>query len=234
MSEERGFLIGPQLREKLKTTISRVEAMPLGAPVTRIPTALESGVSFNPKPRCLVMPMLVSSSYSGSSPPTFPPGSVVTYDTRAVATTAKRTSGELGTPLTSPYPYDDYFEMPSAKALLHLPSTVSPLVAPVTIRPWGVTAEGGTQNQSIVNVIVSGVAPVRIRSMTYMGGPAHYYAMPAIRRSGQETIPQLTGILETTDCACDNAAQIIWMEGGTSATTGGSETAQVFWGLVVI
>jgi hypothetical protein len=51
MSEERGFLIGPQLREKLKTTISRVEAMPLGGSVSRIPTRFEEGApSFTPKP----------------------------------------------------------------------------------------------------------------------------------------------------------------------------------------
>ena len=49
MSEERGFLIGPQLREKLKTTISRVEAMPLGASVSRIQTRFEDGSSYVPK-----------------------------------------------------------------------------------------------------------------------------------------------------------------------------------------
>jgi len=124
--------------------------------------------------------------------------------------------------------------MPSAKAVLHEPNGITPLVSPITTLPWGVTVEGGKKNESIVNVIVRGVAPVRIRSMTYSGGPSHFYAFPAIRRSSQETLAQLTGILETTQCACDNAAQIVFMEGGTSATSGGSETAQVFWGLVVI
>jgi hypothetical protein len=176
------------------------------------------------------MPMLIKSPYGGSDG-TFPPGSVVTFDTRA-ATTARRTSGTLGTPLTSPY--GEYFDMPSAVAILHEPNDVTPLVAPVTQRPWGVTVEGGKKNESIVNVIVRGVAPVRIRSMTYSGGPSHYYAFPAIRRSSQETLAQLTGILETTQCACDNVAQIVYIEGGTAATSGGSETAQVFWGLVVI
>jgi hypothetical protein len=176
------------------------------------------------------MPMLVTSPYTTST--TFPPGSVVTFDTQAFGTTARRTSGTLGTALTSPY--GEYFEMPSAKAVLHEPLDQTPLVAPATTRPWGVTIEGGTKNQSIVNVIVRGVAPVRIRSMTYRGGPAHYYAFPAIRRSSQETLAQLTGILETTECACDNAAQIVYMEGSTRATSGGSETAEVFWGLVVI
>ena len=51
MAEERGFLIGQQLREKLKTTISRVEAMPMGGPVSRIPTRFEEGAPlFTPKP----------------------------------------------------------------------------------------------------------------------------------------------------------------------------------------
>jgi hypothetical protein len=124
--------------------------------------------------------------------------------------------------------------MPSAKAVLHEPNPITPIVAPTATLPWGVTIEGGTKNQSIVNVIVRGVAPVRIRSMTYRGGPNHFYAFPAIRRTSQETLAQLTGILESTDCACDNAAPIVFMEGGTSATSGGAETAQVFWGLVVI
>jgi hypothetical protein len=181
-------------------------------------------------PRFLTMPMLITSSFTTTT--TFPPGSVVTFDIRANQTTARRTSGTLGTALTPPY--GDYFEMPSAKALLHEPNGVTPLVAPATTLPWGVTVEGGTKNQSIVNVIVRGVAPVRIRSMTYRGGPNHFYACPAIRRSAQETLAQLTGILETTECACDNAAQIVFMDGSTSATTGGAETAEVFWGLVVI
>ena len=180
--------------------------------------------------QCLMMPMLIKSEYSTST--TFPPGSVVTFDILATGTSARRTAGTLGTALTPPYA--DYFEMPSAQARLHEPSSVQPIVAPTTTLPWGVTVEGGTRNQSIVNVIVRGVAPVRIRSMTYRGGPSHFYAFPAIRRSSQETLAQLTGILETTDCACDNAAQIVFMEGSTSATSGGSETAGVFWGLVVI
>lgn len=193
----------------------------------------EPGVSVTPLPnssRCLMMPMLIKSEYSTSS--TFPPGSVVTFDILAVQTSARRTSGTLGTALTPPY--GEYFEMPSASAKLHEPLGITPIVAPTTTLPWGVTVEGGTRNQSIVNVIVRGVAPVRLRSMTYRGGPNHFYAFPAIRRSSQETLAQLTGILETTDCACDNAAQIVFMEGSTSATTGGSETAGVFWGLVVI
>jgi hypothetical protein len=49
-----------------------------------------------------------------------------------------------------------------------------------------------------------------------------------------ETLAQLSCILETTECACDNAAQIVYMEGSTRATGGTSITAEVYWGLVVI
>jgi hypothetical protein len=70
--------------------------------------------------------------------------------------------------------------------------------------------------------------------MTYRGGPPHYYAFPSVRRTSLEPVAQLSGVLETTDCACDNAAQIVYIGGSSSATSGGAETAQVFWGLVNI
>jgi hypothetical protein len=44
------YLIGESLREKLKSTIAKVESIPFGGPVSRIPTALEDGSSsFSPK-----------------------------------------------------------------------------------------------------------------------------------------------------------------------------------------
>lgn len=44
------YLIGESLREKLKSTIARVDSIPFGGPVSRIPTALEDGgSSFSPK-----------------------------------------------------------------------------------------------------------------------------------------------------------------------------------------
>lgn len=44
------YLIGESLREKLKSTIAKVESIPFGGPVSRIPTALEDGGgSFSPK-----------------------------------------------------------------------------------------------------------------------------------------------------------------------------------------
>jgi len=50
MADNGRYLIGESLREKLKSTISRVDAIAPGAPVNRIPTILEdSGASYNPK-----------------------------------------------------------------------------------------------------------------------------------------------------------------------------------------
>jgi len=43
------YLIGESLREKLKSTIAKVESIPFGGPVSRIPTALEEGAPYNPK-----------------------------------------------------------------------------------------------------------------------------------------------------------------------------------------
>jgi hypothetical protein len=44
------YLIGESLREKLKSTIAKVDSIPFGGPVSRIPTALEDGgSSFSPK-----------------------------------------------------------------------------------------------------------------------------------------------------------------------------------------
>lgn len=44
------YLIGESLREKLKSTIAKVESIPFGGPISRIPTALEDGgTSFSPK-----------------------------------------------------------------------------------------------------------------------------------------------------------------------------------------
>lgn len=43
------YLIGESLREKLKSTISKVESIPFGGPVSRIPTALEGDSSYVPK-----------------------------------------------------------------------------------------------------------------------------------------------------------------------------------------
>jgi hypothetical protein len=44
------YLIGESLREKLKSTIAKVESIPFGGPVSRIPTVIEGdGQSFAPK-----------------------------------------------------------------------------------------------------------------------------------------------------------------------------------------
>jgi hypothetical protein len=43
------YLIGESLREKLKSTIAKVESIPFGGPVSRIPTAFEEGTPYNPK-----------------------------------------------------------------------------------------------------------------------------------------------------------------------------------------
>jgi hypothetical protein len=37
------YLIGESLREKLKSTIAKVESIPFGGPVSRIPTVFEEG-----------------------------------------------------------------------------------------------------------------------------------------------------------------------------------------------
>jgi hypothetical protein len=145
--------------------------------------------------------------------------------------TATRTDGNLGDALTPPH--SGYFSMPCAKAYLHDTTGATPIASRANVLPWGVTVEGGTLGD-VVNVIVRGVAPVRLRSMTYSGGPGHNYAVPSIRRSSQEDGALLRGILETTQCACDNAASILYIDGSTVATSGGSETAKVFWSLVII
>jgi hypothetical protein len=124
--------------------------------------------------------------------------------------------------------------MPSAVAYVNVPLDITPLYTPKTVPAWGVTTEGGILNNSIVPVIVAGVAPVRIRSMTYGSETPHQYAIPAIRRTGAETLETLEGVLESTKCACENAAKIIFMEGRTQYASGNSSTAQCFWALVVI
>jgi hypothetical protein len=43
------YLIGESLREKLKSTIAKVDSIPFGGPVSRIPTTLEEGAPYNPK-----------------------------------------------------------------------------------------------------------------------------------------------------------------------------------------
>ena len=49
MAEERGFLVGQSLREKLKSTIAKVDSIAPGGPVSRIPTALEMPQQAVPK-----------------------------------------------------------------------------------------------------------------------------------------------------------------------------------------
>ena len=43
------YLIGESLRERLKSTIAKVESIPFGGPVSRIPTVFDEGPSFAPK-----------------------------------------------------------------------------------------------------------------------------------------------------------------------------------------
>ena len=43
------YLIGESLREKLKSTIAKVDSIPLGGPVSRIPTAFDEGTPYVPK-----------------------------------------------------------------------------------------------------------------------------------------------------------------------------------------
>jgi hypothetical protein len=49
MADNGRYLIGESLREKLKSTISKVDALAPGAPVSRIPTFLEEMSPYNPK-----------------------------------------------------------------------------------------------------------------------------------------------------------------------------------------
>ena len=50
MADAGKYLIGESLREKLKSTIAKVESIPFGGPVSRIPTVIEGdGQSFAPK-----------------------------------------------------------------------------------------------------------------------------------------------------------------------------------------
>ena len=43
------YLIGESLREKLKSTIAKVDSIPYGGPVSRIPTAFDEGSPYVPK-----------------------------------------------------------------------------------------------------------------------------------------------------------------------------------------
>ena len=43
MAESGKYLIGESLREKLKSTIAKVDSIPFGGPVSRIPTILDGG-----------------------------------------------------------------------------------------------------------------------------------------------------------------------------------------------
>jgi hypothetical protein len=43
------YLIGESLREKLKSTIAKVDSIPFGGPVSRIPTAFDEGTPYVPK-----------------------------------------------------------------------------------------------------------------------------------------------------------------------------------------
>lgn len=181
-----------------------------------------------PAVRSLSMPMRILSA--GSASGTFPPGSVVIYSIR-VQSTARLTTGEIGSELTTPY--EGYFEMPSATAVISTPR-FEVAYTPTTVFAWGVTTEGGIYDQSIVPVIVAGVAPVRVRSMTYGNEAPHMYAVPAIRRTASESVAALTGVLESTNCSCENAARIIYIDGQTAVNSGGSDAAKCFWALVVI
>jgi hypothetical protein len=49
MAESGKYLIGESLREKLKSTISKVDSLSFGGPVSRIPTVFEEGPFFTPK-----------------------------------------------------------------------------------------------------------------------------------------------------------------------------------------
>jgi hypothetical protein len=49
MAESGKYLIGESLREKLKSTISKVDSLSFGGPVSRIPTVFDEGPSSNPR-----------------------------------------------------------------------------------------------------------------------------------------------------------------------------------------
>lgn len=49
MAENGKYLIGESLREKLKSTIAKVDSIPFGGPVSRIPTVIEGGDTYAPK-----------------------------------------------------------------------------------------------------------------------------------------------------------------------------------------
>jgi hypothetical protein len=176
-----------------------------------------------PSPSCLSFPMKIAgqSMLTGNK---FPPGTVVRLtglETKYSATSASVTSN------LSP-PYEGYMQCDVGSATIHEPYTSLNLyVDGSTGDPWGVTAAGGTIGD-VVPVIVRGVAPVRIRLIDGNG-----FAAPTVRRATAETVDALRGVLETTSCACDNAARVLGLAAFSEAD-GGPENAKCKWGVVIL
>ena len=163
----------------------------------------------------------------------FPPGAVVQIG--GLATPRSATESFVTADLSPPY--DGYMTCSAGIAFIHEPTDainsflrVSPVIS------WGVTANGGVIG-SVVPVIIRGVAPVRIRILRFANEqPSTSLAAPSVRRSQQETVERLRGVLETTTCKCDGAAQVlgVYTTPDQGAQPNAPENAVTKWGVVIL
>jgi len=186
----------------------------------------ESGQGY---PSFLAMPMRITGT-AMLADNKFPPGAVVRLS--GLATPRSATSAPVSASLSPPY--DGYMTCDVGIAAIHDPYTsLNTYTNGSAGDPWGVTTQGGTIND-VVPVIVRGVAPVRIRLLYYATQATNRtFAVPTVRRSQAETVERLRGVLETTACACDNAARVLGVARGGTAS-GGPENAETAWGVVIL
>jgi hypothetical protein len=184
----------------------------------------------------LMIPMKIAgtAAYNPENPTgVFPPCTVVLLDSFAAAPTAYRSEGTKGVALEPENGvYKGTYAMPCGIANV---SFLNWTQSDAPLPPWGVTVEGGKLGD-IVRVIVRGIAPVRIRVMSYGYEPTkHVFAQPAMRRTQAESVAKIAGVAETTLCDCGNTAKILHIDGQTSySASGGSENAATHWGIVIL
>lgn len=126
-------------------------------------------------------------------------------------------------PLTYPYenqpPHQDGKGLPEwAVGLFHQ------LTTPANAVSWCICEKVVAANDVGICVL-RGVTFARIR----VRDSSHRFAVPSINRDGQEWTASLDGILDSTECQCEGAAQIInW------SVSGNRNPPNVHWAMVLL
>jgi hypothetical protein len=217
MAESGKYLIGESLRERLKSTIAKVDSIPFGGPVGRIPTIHEEGPSSSTNPRRLIAPLEIQipSFATNGLPPLL-----------AVRLTGSRNTMSDTDSGTTPYA-GSLFTDTMTGDFTDLAAYSDGLQGPLGVTLTGSSEPVGSVIQ--ISAVIAGLTAVRVRRFD----PSHKFAISPLRRISEGSTSNHRGILDSHPCACESSVRVV-SYAGDATTYKDSTNAPIVWAVVIV